>query len=77
MLVDGRFEELDRGKLHVWEDPHPHTNYVIGGDFAQGVEKSNTVLAVLDRGTGCIVAEYVDPSIDAYEAVPIAMELVE
>lgn len=29
----------------------------------------------MDRNTGRIVAEYVDPSIDAFEAAPIAIEL--
>ena len=51
MIVDGRFEETDRGRLYLWEEPNRNTNYVIGADFAQGVEASNTVLAILDRTT--------------------------
>ena len=75
MLTDGKFHEINNGKLYVWLDPHPHTNYIIGGDFGQGVEQSNSVLAVMDRGTGCVVAEFVSPSHDAYELVPIAMAM--
>jgi hypothetical protein len=81
-LVEGdtgltAFVEHDRGRLFLWEEPRTDTNYVIGCDFGQGVEQANTVLAVMDRGTGVVVAEYVDPAIDAWECVPIAWELGE
>ena len=67
-------DDLD-GNLYVWEKPSIQSNYVIGGDFGAGVEQSNTVLAVLDRISGKMVAEYVNPNIAPHEAAPIAMAL--
>ena len=74
-LTDGEFFESDRGRLYLWEMPKLDGSYVLAWDFAQGVEASNTVGAVMDRNTGHIVAEFVSPASDAFEAVPIAIEL--
>ena len=68
------------GHLNIWCDlpggqPSRSTNYIIGADFAQGVEQSNTVLSVMDRETNEIVAEYVDPTIQPHEVAPIAILL--
>lgn len=70
-----RFEETQRGRLSVWELPRLDTTYVMGWDLSQGVERSNTIGAVMDRQTGIVVAEYADPSLDPFEAVPIATQL--
>lgn len=70
-----RFEEGERGRLSVWELPRLDTTYVMGWDLSQGVERSNTVCAVMDRQTGVVVAEFADPSVDPFQAVPIAMQL--
>ena len=74
--------DAERGRLSLWCDldpntfaPRMNTNYVIGCDFAQGVESSQTVIAVMDRTSGEIVAEYVDPSIAPHEAVYVAEAL--
>ena len=59
-------------KLDKWGNPPSDTNYVMGIDVAYGVERSNTVMAVMDRTSMQIVAEYVDPSIKPYEAARVA-----
>lgn len=77
------FSQDPRGRLLLWcglnmeGKPSVETNYVIGCDFAQGVEASNTILAVLDRTTGEQVAEYADPTIAPHEAAEVAVELGE
>tara|TARA_R110000803_G_C11989495_1_gene321996 strand:- start:50852 stop:52867 length:2016 start_codon:yes stop_codon:yes gene_type:complete len=83
------FSEIASGRLNLWcemeqyfsrgvttaKRPSIMTNYVIGCDFAQGVEKSNTVLAVMDCNNGNIVAEYVDPMIQPHDAAHVAMAM--
>ena len=72
-----KWHENPKGKWKLWCDlidgfPPIDTNYVQGWDVSGGVEKSNTVGAVLDRSTGEFVAEYADPYISPHDAADVA-----
>jgi len=76
-----RFLKNPDGRLKIWcdldkdGDPPWDDNYVQGADIAQGVDGSNTVLAVMSRTTGRVVAEYADPNIDPIDAAELAVAL--
>lgn len=64
--ADG-FRDDPNGSWFVFTDAAKATNYVIGMDISSGTGKSNSVATVMDRTTGAIVAEYVDPQILDHE----------
>jgi len=81
---NGELVRARDGRLLLWMDLDPRTkrppttdNYVIGGDFAQGVDQSQSVLAVLSKKTGRIVAELVDHRSQPHELAPVAMAMGE
>lgn len=47
-----------RGPLSVWQMPDKSRNYAIGADIGQGLDASNSVLAVVDVQTREVVAEF-------------------
>jgi hypothetical protein len=73
-----RFFQDPDGPLKLWceldkdGDPPFDDNYVEGVDIAQGVDGSNTVIAVMSRTTGQVVAEFADPNIDPTDAAELA-----
>lgn len=68
-----------RGNWYVWEsldklhDKRRWTDFVMFADISYGEGASNSVIAVMDRDTNKIVAEYVDPNTPKYA---LASEIV-
>lgn len=74
------FKADPKGRLRLWcklvnGEPARDRNYVLGWDFSQGVEGSNTVCEVMDRETGQIVAEFASPTIAPDEAAAMSVAL--
>jgi len=63
------------GNWYCWGGPvySKCTNYVFGIDISAGVASSNSVLAVMDKETGEVVAEYVDPHISPEDLAELAI----
>jgi hypothetical protein len=71
-IVKGRFAMMPGGRWRVYCKCHRgmpslYTNYVEGADVSQGNGASNSVIAVLDRSTGELAAEFIDPRITPHE----------
>lgn len=63
--------DIGRAELKIWEKPVPGAKYVFGGDpiFGSSDERCNGVITIGRAYADCIVqvAEYVSPSISAYQ----------
>ena len=75
-------DELDPlHKLWVWEEPQPNQKYVVSVDCGEGVGQDRTVIQVIRLGNpyqpAAQVAEYASDLINAFEAWPITLLLLE
>jgi len=66
------FEEADNGRWFLWCDlegglPDNMTNYLMFADISHGKGSSNSVLAIMDRESGEVVAEFCDPYISPHD----------
>ena len=63
--------DISRAELKIWEKPIPGAKYVFGGDpiFGSSDERCNGVITIGRAYGDCVVqvAEYVSPSISAYQ----------
>jgi len=71
-LIDGVFKETSGGRWFVWAEltngiPTQSCNYAMFADIASGKGSSNSAIAVMDRESGTIVAEFVDPHTGPHE----------
>lgn len=71
-LIDGVFKEVVNGRWFVWAElnggiPSQSCNYAMFVDIASGKGSSNSAIAVMDRESGTITAEFVDPHTGPHE----------
>ena len=71
-VVDGLFKETSNGRWFVWADlnqglPSQSCNYAMFVDISSGKGSSNSAIAVMDRESGRITAEFVDPHTGPHE----------
>lgn len=71
-LVDGKFVEAQSGRWFVWSDlekglPPQLCNYAMFADISSGKGSSNSAIAVMERDSGKIVAEFVDARTGPHE----------
>ena len=72
----GRLLPVDNGSWHMWIGPDDlakrTSNYAMGIDISTGKGSSNSVIAVFDRESRRLVAEYVNPNILPHELAEVA-----
>ena len=78
---DGKFVEQDDGHLKLWigvdvyGQVQAQSRYVVSADIAAGTGSSNSVIVVVDRGTGAKVAEYANAYVTPQETADMALTL--
>ena len=63
-IKDRVFKRVPFGRLRIWEDPQPYTQYAIGADVAEGIETLNderddSAIIVRNVQTGVVCAGWV------------------
>ena len=71
-VIDGVFKETQGGRWFVWSEltdglPTQSCNYAMFADISSGKGSSNSAIAVIERDSGEIVAEFVDPHTGPHE----------
>jgi len=73
------FRDNRHGRLKIWgllEDGKPEkAEYVIGGDVAAGTGASNSVWTVANKGSRCVVAEFVSPRVKPTKFAEVGVAL--